>query len=204
MLWILLWQRVAYVEGKHRRVGRTKHLCQQASQSVKKLGMAEEGGCAGDGSQPRAALAFRHHCVPARGTPAASVPRKWGPGVEPVVLAGPGSASPGGPLTHRSAGAGPWTPRRALAESGSPGEPPPLPRPPWGGWGVSPPSCKMEESLGGRGGQLKGNTSAAQGCRGRQGKTWAALGVSSPAPCSCPVPSLCRQTLQGCGTAGYI
>lgn len=37
MLWILLWQRLAYMEGKHRRVGRTKHLCQQASQMVKRV-----------------------------------------------------------------------------------------------------------------------------------------------------------------------
>lgn len=36
MLWILLWQRLAYTEGKRRRVSRTRHLCQQASQTAKR------------------------------------------------------------------------------------------------------------------------------------------------------------------------
>ena len=104
-----------------------------------------------------------------------------------------------GPLTHQAAAAGPWTPCRAPVESCSPGEPRPPPRPPWGGWGVSPPSCGTEErGRGGKGGSFSETPRRCEAAGGVR-KTWAALGGSSPSPCSCPVPSLSCRTLWAVG-----
>lgn len=60
-----------------------------------------------------------------------------------------------GTLSHHYAATAPRSPRRAPAEVYSPGEPHSLPRPPWGGWEVSPPSCGMRAD-GGRHGAARG------------------------------------------------
>ena len=105
-----------------------------------------------------------------------------------------------GRLTHQSAAAGPCTARRAPVETCSPGEPCPPPRPPWGGWGVSAPSCGMEgRGRAGQGGSFGEMPWPHRGCRGRRGKMWAVLRGSSLAPCSCPVPSPSCRTLRAGG-----
>lgn len=102
-----------------------------------------------------------------------------------------------GPLTHQAAPAGPWTPRRAPVESCSPGKPRPPPRPPWGGWGVSPPSCGTEErGSGGKGGSFSETPrrcEAAGGVRERRG-------LRSGAPRRLRAPALSRHRPAGhCG-----
>ena len=94
-----------------------------------------------------------------------------------------------GTLTHQHAEAAPRSLRRALVEIFSPGEPHSPPRPPWGCWGVSPPSCWM---------RAEGREGAAAGLPEVEGNdVGCARGLLARPAHSCPVSSLSCRTLQG-------
>lgn len=135
--------------------------------------------------------------LPARETPAAGVPGKQDPGVAQGAVADPAPPSLVGPLTYWSAAAWARTPRGAPVESCSPGEPCSPPRPPWSGWGVSPPSCGTEErGRGGEGGSF-GKMPQHRGAAGGGGER---RGLCSGAPCQLHAPALSRRRPAGhCG-----
>lgn len=169
------------------------------------LGTAEEAGCAGAGSQPRIALAFTHRRAPSPWETCRQRAEEAGSRHQAGCTRWPRPCpAPGDPsLTGlQRPGHGHLVGLRQKASFL--GSPHLLP----GHHGVaggSPCHSVKWRKVGGTGGrQLKGSASALRGCRGQQGKMWAALGVSLPAPYSFPVPSSSCQTLQGRGHAGYI
>ena len=108
----------------------------------------------------------------------------------------PAVPRPTGPPTHQSAVAAPCTPRRVPVESSSPGEPCPA-RPPWGGWGVSLPSCGTEER--GRSGE-GGGFGKMPWCHGAAGGGRERCGLRSGAPRRLRAPALSRHCPAGhCG-----
>lgn len=140
------------------------------------------------------------------GIQAASCPLPMGPPMpahqENAILASSGVHSltpalprPTGLLTHRSAAAGPWTPWGTPVESCSPAKPCASPRPPWGGGGVSLPSCGTEERGHERRsfGKMPQHRRAARGGRERRG-------LHSGAPRQLRAPALSRRRPAGhCG-----